>query len=184
MTLVTVFLGFAIFQAARWNQQRLRDAFVHDASSASLILSTQLDEPLRALEALRGVFDLGQRLSAAESAPGDVELARTLRRQRDGLSERVRREDLGAFEARARAEGFAGYRVFNRAADAPGSTGSDANEAGMIAGDADVLAIRLIEPLAGNAAASGSTRFPCRRRGPPSFTPSTAACRPRPRHFA
>ena len=155
MTLVTVFLGFAIFQAARWNEQRLRDAFAHDASSASLILSTQLDEPLRALEALRGVFDLGQRLSAAEMRRATSSWLGLSGVSAMGWSERVRHEDVAAFEARARAEGFAGYRVFNRAADAAGSSGSDANEAGTIAGDADVLAVRLIEPLAGNASALG-----------------------------
>ena len=31
-----------------------------------------------------------------------------------GWSERVRRDDIAAFEARARAEGIAGYRVFDR----------------------------------------------------------------------
>jgi len=156
MTLVTVFLGFAIFQAARWNHQRLRDAFVHDASSASLIVSTQLEEPLRALEALRGVFDLGQRLSAADMRRVTSSWLGTAGVSAMGWSERVRREDIGAFEARARAEGLAGYRVFNRPPEPASPTASEASDAGAVSADPDVLAVRLIEPLAGNAAALGA----------------------------
>ena len=36
-----------------------------------------------------------------------------------GWSERVRREDIAAFEARARAEGQPGYRVFDRDSRSP-----------------------------------------------------------------
>ena len=73
-----------------------------------------------------------------------------------GWTERVRREDVAAFEQRVRAEGSAGYRVFDRSDDppAPARGSSDANGAGSL--DAgDVMAVRLIEPMAANAAALG-----------------------------
>ena len=144
MTLVMVFLGLGIGQATRWNGERVRASFAHDASSASLMLETELEEPLRALEALRGVFNVGRHISR-----GDMRLA--TQRWLDsgavaamGWSERVRRDEIGAFEARARSDGMPGFRVSD-SADLMGA---------FLRGD-DVIAARLIEPLQGNAAALG-----------------------------
>src|SRR4051794_2530083 len=66
MTLVVAFLGLGIVQASRWNSDRLRASFGHDASGASLILASQLEEPLRALEAIRGVFTVVRHLPRAD----------------------------------------------------------------------------------------------------------------------
>ena len=72
-----------------------------------------------------------------------------------GWSERVRREDIAAFEARVRAEGATGYRVFDRTdAVAPLEGWRRRRRAEPVDGG-DVIAVRLIEPLQGNAAALG-----------------------------
>jgi hypothetical protein len=66
MTLVVAFLGLGIVQASRWNSDRLNASFAHDASGASLILASQLEEPLRALEAMRGVFTVVRHVPRAD----------------------------------------------------------------------------------------------------------------------
>jgi PAS domain S-box-containing protein len=60
-----------------------------------------------------------------------------------GYSVRVSADDVAAFETRARAEGDAGYRVFDR------------DEGRARAEDGEVVALRHIEPRAGNSAALG-----------------------------
>ncbi len=156
MTLVVAFLSLGMYLGGRWNEDRMRGAFVHDASSASLILATQLDEPLRALEALRGVFSVNRHLSAGEMRRVTAPWLGSRNVGAMGWIERVRRDEVAAFEQRVRAEGNAGYRVFDRSDDppAPARGGIDANGAGSL--DAgDVMAVRQIEPMASNAPALG-----------------------------
>ena len=98
-----------------------------------------------------------------------------------GWSERVRRDDIAAFEARVRAEGTRGYRVFDRAdatrrrADA-GAAGAPSRRRG------DVIAMRLIEPLQRNAAALGvnALSIPAARGGDRSARSTPAGRRRRP----
>jgi PAS domain S-box-containing protein len=151
MTLVMVFLGLAMVQATRWNDERLRASFSHDASSASLILETQLDEPLHALEALRGVFNLGRHVGRAEMRVATQPWLDSGSVGSMGWSERVRREEIAGFEARARSEGMAGFRVSD-SGDALAA--ADAAVSALLRGD-DVIAVRLIEPLQGNSSALG-----------------------------
>ena len=157
MTLVVAFLGLGIVQASRWNSERVRASFDHDASGASLIVATHLEEPLRALEALRGVFNVVHHVPRADMRLATQRWLDSGAVSAMGWSERVRREDIPAFEARARAEGAAGYRVFDRIdAVAPlegpaGATGSAASPDDS----GEVIAVRLIEPLRGNGAALG-----------------------------
>jgi PAS domain S-box-containing protein len=150
--LVTVFLALGIVQLGRWKDERIRENFEHDASSASLILVTQLQEPLRALEALRDVFIVSRQLSR-----NDVRLATenwlgsgAVRAM--GWSERVRHDDIAAFEARARADGALGYRIYDRPDSGPGG---NALGFGLRSENGDVLAVRHIEPMQDNAAALG-----------------------------
>ncbi|HEX4234228.1 MAG TPA: CHASE domain-containing protein [Caldimonas sp.] len=152
MTLVTVFLGLGIVQATRWNDERLRASFTHDASSASLMLETQLEEPLHALEALRGVFNLGRHVGRAEMRAATQRWLDSGAVGAMGWSERVRRDDLAGFEARARSEGMTGFRVSD---GDPALDGADPAGSTLQRAD-DVIAVRLIEPLPGNAAALGS----------------------------
>ena len=157
MTLVVAFLGLGIVQASRWNSDRLRASFAHDASGASLILASQLEEPLRALEAMRGVFTVVRHVPRADMRLATQRWLDSGAVSAMGWSERVRRDDIPAFEARVRAEGASGYRVFDRTdAVAPfeGLAGPAASAPSRVDGG-DVIAVRLIEPLQGNAAALG-----------------------------
>ena len=157
MTLVVAFLTLGIVQATRWNDERMRTAFVPDASGASLILATQLEEPLRALEALRGVFAINRRLGRSEMHLATEHWLESGAVNAMGWSERVRRDEIVAFESRARAEGMVGYRVLDRTDDASGG-GSAIGVPGPSAAFPDLrdaIAVRHIEPALGNAAALG-----------------------------
>jgi signal transduction histidine kinase/ActR/RegA family two-component response regulator len=147
LSLATAFMAAGIAQVVRWDEERARNAFERDADNAGSALSAQLQEPLHALEALRGVF-------IASDDVTQHEMQRATRRWLEagnlaamGWSERVPSARVAAFEARVRAEGLPNYRVFDRADVNPrvgGPTPAD-----------EVVAIRFIEPMQGNAAALG-----------------------------
>ena len=157
LALVTGFLAVGIVQLGRWNDERVRDTFDNDASSASLILATQLQEPIRALQALHGVFSVSHQLSRGEFhvATENWFDSGTIRSM--GWNERVRHDDIAAFEARVRADGALGYRVYDRPqeAAAPSPGASDALGLGLRSDGGDVIAVRHIEPLSSNASALG-----------------------------
>ena len=156
MTLAVFLLALGILQAGRWNAERLRATFDHDASGASLILATQLHEPLRALEALRGVFNVNRHPSRVEMRMATENWLGGGAVQAMGWSERVRREDISAFEARARVDGNTGYRVFDRIDASPDPSSVSLASAGdLLAGAGDVVAVRHIEPALGNSASLG-----------------------------
>ena len=146
LTLATLLLALGIRQIVHWNNERLQTAFDHDAANASQALLAQLRQPLAALEALHGVF-----IASEHVTPDEMRLATRAwlaggALQAIGWSERLRRDEVPAYEARVRAEtGEARYAVFDRP-EAP---------AAAPAGADDVLAIHSIEPRAGNAAALG-----------------------------
>ncbi len=157
LALVTAFLALGIVQVGRWNVDRVRAAFAYDASNASLILMTQLQEPLRALEALRGVYLVNRQPSRAELRAATENWLGSGAVRAMGWSERVRREDLAAFESRARADGSSGFRVFDRLEGglASGATAIDRLAPETRVEGGDVVAIRQIEPLESNATALG-----------------------------
>ena len=143
LLLVTLLLGLGIRQVVQWNSERVQTAFDHDATNAVQALGAQLREPLQALEALNGVFLASDDVNAAEMRLATRPWLAPGRLQAMTWTERVQRSDLPAFEAKVRAEpGMEHFKVFDR---------SDAN---FEPGD-DMLAIRYIEPLAGNTAAVG-----------------------------
>ena len=145
LTIATVLLALGILQVARWNNERITTAFERDASSASLALDAQLREPLHALQALRGVYIASTEVTRDELRLASDSWLGSGSLQAMGWLERTRRADIPALEARARAEGLASYTVFDRK-DGPGGT-SIAQE------DDEVMALRFIEPLQGNAPA-------------------------------
>nr|HET7857626.1 CHASE domain-containing protein [Caldimonas sp.] len=151
MSLVMLFLGLGIAQATRWNEERVRATFTHDASSASLTLQAQLEEPLDALEALRGVFTVSRHPTRADLRVAAQRWLGSSAVAAMGWSERVRRDDIAAFEARARSEGIPGFRVSD-GGDAFATPGAAAGA--LLRGD-DVVAVRLVEPAQGNAALLG-----------------------------
>jgi PAS domain S-box-containing protein len=143
LTLVTLLMALGISQVARWDEERLRNAFARDANHAAAVLDTRLREPLMALEALRGVFiasddvssDEMRRASAAWSGGNGIAAL--------GWYEAMSRAAVPSFEAAVRAEGLAQFRVFERP-----DAGSDIPRE-------PVIAMRYIEPKAGNASALG-----------------------------
>ena len=144
LAVLTTVLALAIAQVARWDRERVDAAFARDASHATSTLDAQLQEPLRALEALHGVFiasgevtrDEMQRASAAWLLSGTL--------QAIGWYERVPREEVASFEARVRQEDkLPKYAVFDRADAAHAPPGTE------------VIAMRYIEPRAGNDTALG-----------------------------
>ena len=142
LMLVTVLLAVGIRQVASWNRERVQTAFDRDAASASLVLSVQLRDPLQALEALRGVFIASEDVTRAELTLATQAWLASGTLQAMGWSERLKREEIPAFEARVRAEGLPGYAVFDRR-DTPAVSGDE------------VVAMRYIEPMRGNDTALG-----------------------------
>ncbi|MFO1273327.1 MAG: CHASE domain-containing protein [Rubrivivax sp.] len=141
----TLLLAAASLAVNRREEEHARQEFEHDASQLASAAAARLQRPLLALRALEGAWYAAGGLDERrlhevaarwfEGAPTEL---RAL-----GVALRVARRDLPAFEARARSEGQPGYRVFEREA------------AAAAAGDADVAALRFIEPAEGNTNALG-----------------------------
>ena len=146
LLLVGAVLTFSTMLAGRSMQQRQRDAFEREAGQAADALQTGLREHLHALEAMHGLFMASDLVKAAEMEaataswlqPGNGLLA-------IGFSQHVGRPEVPSFEAVARRDGPASFRVFDRAGADPALTASDAS----------VVAIRHIQPLGPNIAALG-----------------------------
>ena len=118
LVLVTALLAATTVQVARWDEQRLRGEFEREAASALSALSFKLQQPLYALESLRGAY-----LSSSDDLTRD-EVRRATQSwlshadelQAMGFQEHVLRADVVGLESRARAEGFADFQVLNRTA--------------------------------------------------------------------
>ncbi|MCB2020855.1 MAG: PAS domain S-box protein [Burkholderiaceae bacterium] len=72
LTLAAVLLTVAIVQVNRWNEERSHALFDREAAQASSMLAARLEQPLEALQVLRGAF-------AVSSAPAPQALRRTAR---------------------------------------------------------------------------------------------------------
>jgi PAS domain S-box-containing protein len=146
LALATTVMGLGIAESIRGEEERAQRALQRDADTATNALTSRLQEPLRALEAMRGLAEAAPTLdrdvfrrSAVPwmmDAPGLAAL---------GLSERVARADMAAFETRERATGSDGFRITERwpAGQAPSA-------------DDALIVIRFVEPMAGNADAIGT----------------------------
>ena len=66
LTVVTLMLALGIAQIGRWSAARVRTAFERDATGAALVLAARLQDPLQALEALRGVIIASEDVTRAE----------------------------------------------------------------------------------------------------------------------
>jgi len=145
LLLATLLLGAATLVVSRWDEDRVLAAFERDADQMAIEAESRLRNPIHALEALHSAYLAAGTLTNANL--GEAArwwLNQPLELQAMGFSARVPRIDLPAFEARVRAEGGPPeYRVFNREGVA------------QIAADRDVVAIRLIVPMQGNASALG-----------------------------
>jgi len=141
----TLVLGLAVLEATRADEDRARQAFEREVDAAVHAFTQQMHQSLRALEAMRGIADAAPSLDrdtfarAATAWTVDAEGLAAL-----GLSERVDRTQVGAFETAQRAAGAPGFRVVERWPDGTPPTDDDV-----------LVVIRLIEPRATNAAALG-----------------------------
>ncbi len=145
LSIGTAVLALGIAESVRVDEERVQRTFQRDADNATHALTSRLQVPLHALEAMRGLADAAPDLDQETfgraalpwtlSAPGIAAL---------GLSDRVERADVAAYEARQRTAGMAGYRAVERW---PGGSAP--------AADDPMVLIRYIEPMAANAAALG-----------------------------
>ncbi len=137
-------VALAITELNRLDRERLLATFERDADRLASDAQSRLQVPLFALQALHGA---ARGLPALDSQGLAEAASWWLRQPRApqamGYSERVAAADILAFELRARAEGQAGYQVYQRDGGA------------ALARDGEVVAIRWIEPNAGNAMALG-----------------------------
>ncbi|MDE2276979.1 MAG: CHASE domain-containing protein, partial [Burkholderiales bacterium] len=139
-----VLLGLATTMLGRLDMQRLRADFERDADQLGLVAGARLALPLNALEALRAaaVAHCGMDAATLQQA-AHWWLSQPMQIQAMGYSQRVPLADLPAFTAQAQAQGDAGFHVFDRDGGA------------ARAADGEVVAVRYIEPTAGNAGALG-----------------------------
>jgi PAS domain S-box-containing protein len=137
-------LAAGIVELHRIDHQRLQASFDRDADRMASAAQERLVAPLHALQALhsaarwRGELD-EETLSEASR----WWLAQPIHLRATGYAARVALAAIPAFEAEARAQGLAGYRVFDR------------EVAGARASDGEVVALRHIEPAASNQGALG-----------------------------
>ncbi|CAG1017716.1 two-component system, NarL family, sensor histidine kinase EvgS [Burkholderiaceae bacterium] len=146
LVLVTALMAAMIALVARWDDERIRAHFEREALNASSTFAFQLHDPLHALEALRGVYMASEAVTRDELRRASRGWLESGYLQALGFSQRVRRADIPAFEAEVRAEGSAGYRVFDR---------TDFGASDHAASGDDVMAMRYIEPMEGNSSALG-----------------------------
>ncbi len=144
MLLALALLGAGMLELNRLDQQRVQAAFERDADRVAGLAETRLAVTLHALQALRG--------AAQQQTPLQAQtlqqvtrwwLAQPIELQAMGYSERVAEADVAAFEGMARERGLPGYRVFDRDGGRARAT------------DGEVVAMRLVEPPAGNVGALG-----------------------------
>jgi PAS domain S-box-containing protein len=134
----------AMLEMQRLDQQRLRATFERDADRLASDAQSRLQVPLYALQALHGIARAQPLLdSNALQAASRWWLDQPRQLKAMGYSVRVPRLDIERFEAGVQQAGIPGYRVFHR------------DQGAALASDDEVLAIRLIEPVDGNAAALG-----------------------------
>ena len=138
-------LPAALLELARLDHERVQAAFERDADRLAGAAETRLAVPLYALQALHSIALVRESLdeSTLVKAAGWWLAQQPSRLLAMGYSERVSLDGLAAFEASVRADGQAGYRVFDRDGGKARAT------------DGEVLAIRRITPVDANRGALG-----------------------------
>lgn len=153
LALALLAAGMAEFN--RLDRQRVEAGFERDADRIAADAQARLGGAVHALQALHGAARARGVLT--QEALHQVSLwwlARPMQLQAAGYSERVPLERLAAYEAAARAADEPAFRVFDR------------DDGSARAADGAVLALRHIEPPAGNAGAVGvnALSIPAARR--------------------
>jgi len=146
MLVCCVLMGLAIVAIMEWDLARSRSAFERDSSEAAERLDDRLREARLALEGVRSMMLASPQVSRSQfqrSTAAFLKEGSALRAL--GLARIVRRQDLPAFDRAAQTEGLSGFHSVDR--NRPGDVDPPSDE--------DMLVIRLIEPMRGNAAALG-----------------------------
>ena len=146
MLLTTLLVGFGVAATMEWDHQRARADFTRDATTAAQDLANQLREPLLVLEGVHGLLRVKARPTREEFAQATAGfLTEDSPLLALGLTLRVPRAEVDRFNAAAAADFPGGYQARDR------------TRAGDLRPplDEDLMAIRLIEPLARNAGALG-----------------------------
>jgi PAS domain S-box-containing protein len=137
-------LALAVAETNRLERARQQAVFEREADRLATAAQARLEGSLHALQALHSAARLRDGLDATGLREASAWwLAQPLHLQATGWSVRVATDQLAAFEAAAQAEGSSTWRVFDRDGGADRGTRRE------------VVAIRHIEPLAGNGAALG-----------------------------
>ncbi len=144
LLLALALLAAGMLELQRLQRQRLQATFERDVDRLASAAQARLATPLHALQALHSVARVRVPLHPEGLQQASLWwLAQPLAPQAMGYSERVALDALTAYEAAARSEGQRDYRVFDR------DDGSARRR------DGEVVALRLIQPAAPNAAAVG-----------------------------
>jgi len=143
LLVATAMLALAIIQIQKVEEERTQSRFDRDASELARTLGLRLQGTLDALDALHSVFVGSQHVDAAEFRRATEGWLRKLPGlQAIGWHERVARDRVAELIARARAEGDAYFRVFER-------------DSALTARDSEAMVMRYVEPHAGNDTALG-----------------------------
>ena len=144
LLLVLALMAAATHQLNRWDAERRKTVFERQVDRLTQEAHKRLQAPLYALQAMHSAAQvLGEFNQADLTTAAAWWLRQELHLQAAGYSVRVARRDVPAFEAAVRAQGLPGYKVFDR----PGVP--------ELQSDTEVVAMRLVEPREGNAAALG-----------------------------
>ena len=145
-------LGITVSQVLQRQADRSRSAFENEASRVAAEVTARLQEPLHALQAIRGVLQVVQEPTRAELRAVAAPWLETQIVQAIGWSERVAGSDVASHESRHRADGSPGYRVF----DSPDGhrPGFEERAAAVVLGR-EVMATRFVEPAEDHAGSLG-----------------------------
>ncbi len=144
LLLVLLVLTTTLSQLERLDRKRVQATFERDADRLASNAQHRMGAALHALQALHSAArQSGELNQDALREASRWWLAQPIHLQAMGHSVRLAEAEVPAFEAEARRQGLTGYRVFER----------DAGQARRV--DGEVVALRHIEPLQGNAGALG-----------------------------
>ncbi|XHS80264.1 CHASE domain-containing protein [Burkholderiaceae bacterium UC74_6] len=146
LLLCCALMGAATVAVMQWDLQRSRNLFERDALNATEQLETRLREVRLALEAVRSMTLATPELGRKEFERGAAAfLTEGSALRALGVAMPVARKDVAAFDRAAQAEGLTRYHASDR--KLPGDVEPPEGE--------EMMAIRLIEPLASNSGALG-----------------------------
>jgi len=142
MLVATLLMALSIKQVDHWEEARVQTAFERDALHATSNLAAQLQFPMHALEALRGVFIASDNVTREEMHRAAAAwLTPESHLHTLGWGEAVHRGNLPAYQAAVRSSDLPTFEVFDRSGSPALATGGDR-----------MVVIRYIEPMRNNMA--------------------------------